>query len=334
MDEAILGHDGQLLNEAGALFAAARKCSGLSLKAVSLATKISPSHILRMESGKQDFTVTKFSRLCDALGIPVGLALECALLHTREFFQEGPITEPESIQLAMKLFGGVCSQRGVTGAAKIGENILYSEIIEWLLVTTSRIMAALLLSANPPLLARLVRCPFDPVRVKLISFADRLDPLASLSERLGIIKALKARPGFKLKSLGILDEQIVSDYIASGAYRTEHEPRFNLEKFLLSEPDTGESLEGNFQSAVESFPKKDLTKYPQEGNTDNVKPILPKLIERLRKATEERGRKTELASWLGVSPQKVTDWLSERVEPSGENTLRLLHWVEQQTCKK
>ncbi len=77
-----------------------------------------------------------------------------------------------------------------------------------------------------------------------------------------------------------------------------------------------------------------LTSYPLQGKTDDVKPILPKLIERLRKATEGRGRKTELASWLGVSPQKVTDWLSERVEPSGETTLRLLHWVEQQERQK
>lgn len=76
--------------------------------------------------------------------------------------------------------------------------------------------------------------------------------------------------------------------------------------------------------------KNELTIYPQDGNVVEVKPIMPKLIARLRKATSEHGRKTELAVWLGVSPQKVTDWLSERVEPSGETTLRLLKWVEQQ----
>lgn len=75
---------------------------------------------------------------------------------------------------------------------------------------------------------------------------------------------------------------------------------------------------------------KELTGYPHMGKTGAVKPILPRLIERLQRATKQRGRKTELAAWLGVSPQKVTDWLSQRVEPSGETTLRLLHWVEQQ----
>jgi len=87
---------------------------------------------------------------------------------------------------------------------------------------------------------------------------------------------------------------------------------------------------GNSEGRV----KNDLTTYPEKGTSESVKPILPTLIERLRLATKERGRKAELALWLGVSPQKVTDWLSGRIEPSGENTLRLLKWVEQQERQK
>ena len=72
-----------------------------------------------------------------------------------------------------------------------------------------------------------------------------------------------------------------------------------------------------------------LTGYREGGSSVPVQPILPVLIERLRRATAARGRKTELAAWLGVSIQRVTDWLSARVEPSGETTLRLLLWVWQ-----
>jgi DNA-binding transcriptional regulator YiaG len=68
--------------------------------------------------------------------------------------------------------------------------------------------------------------------------------------------------------------------------------------------------------------------------TGIVSPALPKLIERLKRATEARGRKTELAAWLKVPRQSVTDWLSNRQEPGGETTLQLLHWVEQQERKK
>jgi transcriptional regulator with XRE-family HTH domain len=76
-----------------------------------------------------------------------------------------------------------------------------------------------------------------------------------------------------------------------------------------------------------------LTFYPLPGNLSPVQPIMPKLIERLRHVTAERGRKTELAKRLGVSQQKVSDWLSGRVEPSGETTLRLLEWVTAEEAK-
>lgn len=64
-----------------------------------------------------------------------------------------------------------------------------------------------------------------------------------------------------------------------------------------------------------------------------VQPILPTLIERLRRATGERGRKTELAAWLGVPRQSLNDWMSARKEPSGETTLRLLNWVTAEEAK-
>jgi transcriptional regulator with XRE-family HTH domain len=325
MDDMIRGADAQLLKELGALFAAARKSSALSLKAISDITRISPSHVLRMESGDQDFTVTKFSRLCDALGIPVGLVLEVSLLHTREFFQGGA-EFAESSTLARKLFGGVHNESGAIDSGKLTQITSYSEAIEWLLVTTSRTVAALLLSADPKLLAREVHGPPGAVREKLIAFAERIDPLANVTERLGIIKSLKARPYSKLKSLGILDDKIVFDYIVSDAYLTSYEPSLNVGKYLLAEPEKSEP-EKTRQSERLTIEANTLT-------TENVQPVLPKLIQRLKRATEERGKKVELAEWLGVHRQMVTDWLSGKQEPGGEITLQLLHWVEQQERQK
>lgn len=57
---------------------------------------------------------------------------------------------------------------------------------------------------------------------------------------------------------------------------------------------------------------------------------LPRLIERLNRATQARGSKAELAAWLGVHRQMVTDWLSGKQKPGGEITLQLLQWVERQ----
>jgi transcriptional regulator with XRE-family HTH domain len=80
--------------------------------------------------------------------------------------------------------------------------------------------------------------------------------------------------------------------------------------------------------------KNNLTYYRRDVKSESVKPIMQTLLGRLNKATEKRGQKTELASWLGVPPQRVTDWLSARTEPSGEYTLQLLQWVELQERKK
>lgn len=80
--------------------------------------------------------------------------------------------------------------------------------------------------------------------------------------------------------------------------------------------------------------EKGLTLEAGQLTTSPVQPIMPTLLERLRQATATRGRKTELAGWLGVPRQSVNDWLTERKEPSGETTLRLLAWVTAEEAKQ
>lgn len=67
--------------------------------------------------------------------------------------------------------------------------------------------------------------------------------------------------------------------------------------------------------------------------TDNVPPVkstMANLLERLNKATSQRGMKSKLAKVMGVPLANISQWLSGTREPGGETTLRLLHWVEQQ----
>lgn len=80
--------------------------------------------------------------------------------------------------------------------------------------------------------------------------------------------------------------------------------------------------------------KKCLTVVSESDNNQEVKPKLPTLLERLKKTTAQRGRKSELAKFLGVSLVQVSQWLSGDREPGGETTLRLLHWVEQSERQK
>jgi transcriptional regulator with XRE-family HTH domain len=51
------------------------------------------------------------------------------------------------------------------------------------------------------------------------------------------------------------------------------------------------------------------------------------LLGRVRKATQARGKKSELAKYLGKTPQHVNDWLAGKYSPGGDVTLQLLEWV-------
>jgi DNA-binding transcriptional regulator YdaS (Cro superfamily) len=76
--------------------------------------------------------------------------------------------------------------------------------------------------------------------------------------------------------------------------------------------------------------RKVLTMVSESVKQSPMKAQLPSLLERLKKATEERGSKSALAAYLGLPLASISQWLSGDREPGGETTLRLLHWVEQQ----
>jgi hypothetical protein len=63
---------------------------------------------------------------------------------------------------------------------------------------------------------------------------------------------------------------------------------------------------------------------------DNLKALLA----RVTRASAAHGKKTELAKFLGVSPQRVTNWLSLDRAPNGEITLLMQQWVIAQETNK
>ena len=80
--------------------------------------------------------------------------------------------------------------------------------------------------------------------------------------------------------------------------------------------------------------KKVLTDVTVTDNVSPVKSTMANLLDRLNKATSQRGMKSKLAKVMGVPLSNVSQWLSGEREPGGETTLRLLQWVEQQENKQ
>jgi DNA-binding transcriptional regulator YiaG len=94
--------------------------------------------------------------------------------------------------------------------------------------------------------------------------------------------------------------------------------------------DTAKSFVAGFEAvAVKSSTaeKRGLTNVNAYVNNASMSPMA-QLLARLRKATECRGKKSELASLLGVQLAAVSQWLSGERQPSGDTTLRLLEWVQ------
>jgi outer membrane biogenesis lipoprotein LolB len=83
-----------------------------------------------------------------------------------------------------------------------------------------------------------------------------------------------------------------------------------------------------------------LTEAETSAKLQDVKVQLPNLLDRLNRATNETGKMSALADFLGkatghkVPLASVSRWLSGKRAPGGEITLLLLRWVELQERQK
>jgi DNA-binding transcriptional regulator YiaG len=79
---------------------------------------------------------------------------------------------------------------------------------------------------------------------------------------------------------------------------------------------------------------KKLDENDENRNSARVNTEMQALLQKLRRLTDQTGKKAELARFLRVSQSRVFDWLSGKCEPGGQNTLKLLQLVEEQEGKK
>lgn len=88
---------------------------------------------------------------------------------------------------------------------------------------------------------------------------------------------------------------------------------------------------------LDEFARKVLTGFPSEGIfSSRMIPIpvsVKELIAKLNRFCQLQSQ-VAVASALGVSPQKLNDWLRGRREPGGNAVLRLLQWVQAEETKQ
>ena len=80
--------------------------------------------------------------------------------------------------------------------------------------------------------------------------------------------------------------------------------------------------------------KRVLTQASTCGIVPPVKAQLDNLLAKLNRLTQEPGKKTELAEFLGAPLASVSRWLSGKRDPGGETTLKMLRWVQEQESQQ
>lgn len=85
---------------------------------------------------------------------------------------------------------------------------------------------------------------------------------------------------------------------------------------------------------LEIFKRQVLTEHSEYCKSPSMQSKLLALLDRVKRLTLCRGMKAALASAINVQQPRISEWLAGKYEPSGETTLKLLHWVEQQEAKQ
>ncbi|MBI2928048.1 MAG: helix-turn-helix transcriptional regulator [Verrucomicrobia bacterium] len=322
----------------------ARLEAGLSLRDVERISGVNNSEIYMIEAGRQDARLDSFNRISSALGLPPGWAIDDTLWSKASFYMSALLKDPEFLALAAEM-----------GGAELGP----TEGLAAVLGNCCALAAQLARACAPRRFAARIRYPSEKVQDAFNAFAEQMDGTQTFAARAAILAGLRHRPLAELKAHGLflqslLDRfheqwlknpargkplrEVLRDRVAgrsAGAEIWTPLPTVGQTGSAMLEAEA--EMEAWFQNSPTrprwTEEEKSLTNVSGLADSAPVQSTMRKLLERLNRATEPRGKKAQLARKLGVPRQCVSDWLSGKREPGGETTLRLLNWVEQEERK-
>ncbi len=283
------------LKKVGQWFRQAREDMNLSVREAAKLSGISANQVTRMENGF-DFSMEMLARLAVPLGIPPASLIDGALTVGLTNKDPGARAAYEALQELDNL-DKIAQSHGyaVTSLGLI-------DLMEMVGICACQ----LLLSANPRETLQNLAIPLPSLRRRLEGFIDAYGLETETSERAAVFRALITRPARKLRALGLLAEDVVKEYLTNEKTRS-------IDAHAQLTSNDGESIEN-------AMPE----------NSD----IWLRLVERISKATSQRGDRARLARDLNVTRQAVSNWLSGASAPSAVITLHLLEWVSAEEAKK
>jgi transcriptional regulator with XRE-family HTH domain len=303
----------------GAMMRSARVEAGYSLRQLEQVSGVSDSEISKVESGSQDCRLESFVRVSAALGLPAGHLIDSVVTGDLLYFYPLVVQSAAFKQLPKKPVGA-------------------EHILGYNLASCASFYAHLIRCSRPERLAQLVVYPSKSLHQLFLASAASLETWPR-HKRISTIKALRENPMSALSGIGVLDIDFAGDVILA------------LMNESWSKPDWWEPVL-KWCKLPKDFPvwlpfvqiqlfmdDNGLTDSEMSSSVAEVKTQLPSLLERLKRATAETGKKSELAEFLArvtganVPLASVSRWLSGEREPGGEVALLLLKWVELQEGK-
>lgn len=309
----------------GQVLRAARLAARISFRDLARESGISMTQLQRMEEGKTDYALTRFIRICFALGLPPGDVMERAYLVSAtkpRVDVSGDNDVMEALHAAR--LSGVEAQKAL---ATIGN---FAGHLHWVVIHT-------LVSSRPAFTRAAASSPSAACHEALLKFGDMVEECSS-SERLEMVRSLKIRPLDKLKSLGLITPQTIADVIAMGDISLPGlRPSRTLTRTLIAAASAGEDARISMGKVGFHTPGWLASNDSKRNEVDNISAslnilavpeTLEEIIAKVKVKSAPRGTKSALARELHVAPQQINDWLTGRSKPSAEKALVLLAWVK------
>jgi transcriptional regulator with XRE-family HTH domain len=196
--------DSRRLRVLGHILRRARENLRFSYRELAARCGVSASHLLRMESGEFDFSVTKLMRVIEPLGLSPGVMLDTAMFQrtARVDISDEAIIQP--VERALR-------------AVKIAVAGTFQEQCEeagYLVRVLVEVAASLIESSHPAQFARYILHPCEAVREQIERFgASRAEMVVSNKERAAALASLFGNPFDTLKRWGLLDTELLAAYL-------------------------------------------------------------------------------------------------------------------------
>ncbi len=201
----------------GAYLRIVRTAAGFSLRDLEAMSGVSDSEIFKVESGAQDCRLESYVRICGALGITWGHALDNCLAGQFACYVD-KIPGHAFFKGAEKI---VDAEYPVDG---------FIELLAVNIAMCAAFMAHLIRCSRPSERARDQDYPSPYIKEKFCAFGDVMQKRMAPLDRLSFLKVIESDPLEALIAAKLMDHQILKDFIAAQSKKKSESMGGRLER--------------------------------------------------------------------------------------------------------